>query len=283
MSRHGFALLSALWIVVALGTLGAVATRVGRSEFAAARNRVLLARAGWAREACVELLLARFQPTDPLRGDSAGLGRGTWCRIAVEDPEARLNVNVASPDHLSALLGSDSLTAALLDWRDPDSLPRPGGAEADWYRARGRATPRNGPLADLRELRLVRGFDLPVVRRLLPLLTTRGDGRVDVNTAPGPVLSAVGLPSDAVAAVLWRRTAGRPIRDLGDLLATLPPSSRPVAAAAWQASEAGLAFSPGELWAVAEGGVAGTPIRASARLLLVPLPDRVAIVARMTE
>ncbi len=50
------------------------------------------------------------------------------------------------------------MTDSLLDWRDPDNLHRLNGAEKDYYRPLG-YEPRNGPLKDLSEATLIRGFD----------------------------------------------------------------------------------------------------------------------------
>src|SRR5256885_2327747 len=70
----------------------------------------------------------------------------------------------------------DSLIDALLDWRDPDTVPRRFGDESSGN--------RNAPLADVWELRAVRGFTDPLVGRLARFLTTRGTGAINVNAAP---------------------------------------------------------------------------------------------------
>src|SRR6266581_8279475 len=77
--ERGFALLAVLWLLTALTVLGAVAVAVARTGSQATRNRILLTRAAWAREACVEILLARWaSPPAPLgRLDSLDLVRGT--------------------------------------------------------------------------------------------------------------------------------------------------------------------------------------------------------------
>src|SRR2546427_9871988 len=106
MSRRGFALLAVLWTLTAVTVLTAAAFAGARLGSTTTRNRVLLARAAWAREACAEILQARWgSPPDPLsamrRGgttatpDSADLGRGTWCGGTLAEPSAKLNLNVA--------------------------------------------------------------------------------------------------------------------------------------------------------------------------------------------
>jgi len=60
---------------------------------------------------------------------------------------------------LASLPGmNDELADAILDWLDPDSQTRPFGAEADLYGEQEPGyTPRNGPIASLDELLMVRG------------------------------------------------------------------------------------------------------------------------------
>src|SRR5213593_424906 len=127
-------------MLTALVVLAGAALAVARTGSQATRNRVLLARAEWAREACGEILLGRWaSPPDPLsamrRGgttatlDWVDLGRGTWCTAALDDPTTKLNLNLADRAALVGVLRAaaapgapiDSLVDALLDWRDPDS------------------------------------------------------------------------------------------------------------------------------------------------------------------
>jgi len=94
-------------------------------------------------------------------GKTLGSGR---VKIYLSAENERLNLNTASDEELldflvdlgipeeEALILRDSL----LDWRDKDDVPRPHGAEKDWYRD---YTPRNGPLKSFSELLLVRGFN----------------------------------------------------------------------------------------------------------------------------
>ena len=60
MNRRGFALLAVLWTLTAVTVLGGAAMVVARLGAATTRNRILLTRAGWAREACVEILSSRY-------------------------------------------------------------------------------------------------------------------------------------------------------------------------------------------------------------------------------
>ena len=286
MSRRGFALLAVLWVLTALSVLGGVALAVARTGSQTTRNRILLARAGWAREACVEILLARYAQNPAVRAvDSVDLGRGTWCRVTLEDPAAKLNLNLGSREQLVAVLNFvsrvsvaavDSLADALLDYRDPDTIPRPFGAET--------ATNRNGPLADVAELAYVRGFDSSLVDRLTLVLTTRGPGVINVNAAPPEVLATLpGMTDEAIRVLLGGRASGRPIRSADDFAALLSKSARSALLTAYPDFVRAATFAPAQLVARVEGGVRGTPIVARATLTLVPLPDRLAVIRRETE
>src|SRR5262245_57487159 len=152
VSRRGVALLAVLWVLAALTALtgaGMVLARIGSET---TRNRILLARAEWAREACGEILLSRFAADASIRRlKSIDLGRGTWCRASVDDPAARLNLKVADNDALVKLL-----TALRVGSQVTDSML---------------AVRSRGPIYDLRQ---VPGVDSALAARLEPYLTTRG-------------------------------------------------------------------------------------------------------------
>ncbi|MGH7535018.1 MAG: general secretion pathway protein GspK [Gemmatimonadales bacterium] len=306
-ARNGFALLLALWLLVLLGTLGAAVLAGARLGGETTRNRILLARAGWAREACVEIALARYaeQPEDfngptvplshgltvppshgltaprPLRFD---LGRRAWCRAELTEPESRLNLNRADPVALAALLQSDSLVDAVLDWRDPDTLPRARGAEAESYRAARRWIPRNGPFADIGELLYVRGFDRALVRSLEDLVTTRGSGRLDLNTAPAELLATLpGITPGGAATIAARRLSGRRLNGPDDLLSLLAPRDQAVLGTEYPAFLEAATFQPTSLLLEVLGGVEGSPIVTRATLTVVPTSERLAVIRRETE
>ena len=106
-TREGFALLAVLWTLTAVTMLTGAAMAVARLGSTTTRNRVLLTRAAWAREACGEILQARWasptaRPTPSL--DTVDLGRGTWCTAALEDPSVKLNLNLADRAALVTVL-----------------------------------------------------------------------------------------------------------------------------------------------------------------------------------
>ncbi len=296
MNRRGFALLAVLWLTAALSVIAGMTLAVARTGLEASRNRILLERAGWAREACVELLLGRWALMDdslataermkrlqaPL--DSVDLGRATWCSVHLEDPSARLNLNLADRTQLHALLGSDSLADALLDWRDGDDLARPNGAERRWYRSHHRPEPTNRPFASVGELLLVRGFESADSGHLASRLTVRGRGTINLNAAPPDVIqAALALPSETLATLLRRRDLGLKLTGLDELIGLSPPVARRELSARYQELLQRVSVVPTGLVALVSGRIEGSPLAASAALTLVPLPERLAVIRRETE
>jgi type II secretory pathway component PulK len=285
MSRRGFVLLSVLWTLVILAVVAGLALRLAATGAGATSNRAVLTRGEWAREACLELLLSRYAENPAVRlVDMTDLGRGTWCRVELEDAGARIDLNLASADVLRAVVGSDSLSDALLDWRDPDGAPRPLGAEAEWYRRNGRRTPRNGPLAAVEELQLVRGFEGPVYLRLRPLLAVTGESRVNLNAVPVDLLRALpGLGSEAVQVVIQRRAAGLSLQGSDQLASLLSRAGRTELLQNYQDLDREVVYSPVRFFATAEGGVKGSHAVSMERVILIPAGGRLAVIRRMAE
>ncbi|MEW6427404.1 MAG: type II secretion system minor pseudopilin GspK [Thermodesulfobacteriota bacterium] len=133
--------------------------------------------------------------------------------VTIEDRDGRLAINAlvdngnpqgmqkARFQRLFSLLGlpaPENLTAALIDWLDPDGeeYGQEGaqGAESGYYL--GLTPPyqaRNGPMKAIEELTLVRGFTAEVAAKLAPYLTLEGDMQVNINTAPAEVIASLYL------------------------------------------------------------------------------------------
>lgn len=281
-SRRGFALITTLWLVVALASAGAVGLVIAREGVTASQNRLVLRRAAWAREACVAILLGRYRASEPLRGvDSTDLGRRTWCRASPYDPSSRLNLNLATEEQLRRLFGEDSLASALLDWRDPDDVPRTHGAERLQYAALRRPPPRNGPLADVAELALVLGFEDVSADWAREHVTVRGRGIVNLMRAAPAVIGALGWfePADVEAIVAMRQRQMMP-GSVDALLEMLPSARRDSVRMRSRELMAALTVHSSELVAEVEGGVGESQLRAHATLTVIALPERLAMVRR---
>src|SRR5262245_8446055 len=176
--REGFAMLTVLWVITVASIVALGGALVGRNAVNATRNRIQMERAFWTAMGCarraqaeiddrlqtattIEEASLRWRTLDrqvlPLMANAA-------CDASLEAAGTRLDMNAASPEMVLRLLralgyGDKALEMvdALEDWRDPDDTRRPLGAERDWYLSAGRMPPRNGSLADIRELPRVRG------------------------------------------------------------------------------------------------------------------------------
>ena len=148
------------------------------------------------------------------------LGAGEFS-YRISDEEARVNLNTANPDLVDRLLATlgldkrarDIINDSLQDWKDADDLARINGAESEEfylklpvpYRA------RNGALQDTAELLQIRGITPEIYRgengqpALADLVTVLGRDTVNMNTAPAPVLKALGLSDAEVTEITQTR------------------------------------------------------------------------------
>lgn len=175
-------------------------------------------------------------------------------RFGLTDEASKLNVNALGDANLEKLPRiTPALAAALLDYLDEDDVPRPEGAEQDYYNGLTRPySIRNGPLASLEELLLVRGFTPALLngnaavrgsasgdaaeqqradRGLSQFLTiasydpdTAGDGTYRVNfNNPDAILPELELPPAVTNFLAALRTNGVTLSHAADLLEAVLP------------------------------------------------------------
>lgn len=150
------------------------------------------------------------------------LGAGEFS-YRITDEESRINLNTAPPDRVDRLLATlgldkqqrDVINDSLQDWKDADSLERANGAESENYYLRlplpYRA--RNGQMQDIRELLQIRGITREVYAGadgkpgLADLTTVVGRDTVNLNTAPVPVLKAIGLSDAEISDIAQTRVS----------------------------------------------------------------------------
>lgn len=279
--RRGGALLTVLWLSAALSAIAfSVATTVrGEVERAATAadgvKGYFLAR-GALQRALLWIQWMEFRNPD---GSPRYWAPGTP-RLHFEFPNgsadvdlipesAKLNVNTARPEELFALmqaLGMDGgraseITAAIVDWRNQV----PGGVsefDAHYLGLAPSFRARHASIEEIEEILLVKGmtpelFHGTYVRdaegRLIPrgglrdCLSVYPSGQVDANFAHPAVLAAVGLPPDAVAAVVAMRR-----------LQPFQPASLQAVAASFGPAAGRLAVGAGSIYT----------LRATARLRL---------------
>ena len=298
---YGFALPAVLWVIVGVAAISLAGTLAARESVATAQNRVDHLRAAWRAEGCLEI--ARATIADGLAdGDHghtvwAGLDSvlarsallaGTGCAIVARAAGAMLDVNAANAEQLQRLFlaagarpgEADSLTVALLDWRDRDDEPRLAGAENSWYRARDELSPRDGPIADVAELQRIRGMrDLPGVDTLLGV----EPGRISLSRAPlGVIASLPGIGDEAIARLTEMRARGEPPRDLLAFAASLSREARAEMLARYPELVALVTTEP-DAWIITSSAKEGPrAVSASIEVRLVRAGTRAAIVRRRT-
>ncbi|MDA2933887.1 general secretion pathway protein GspK [Acidobacteria bacterium AH-259-D05] len=174
------------------------------------------------------------------------MGRG-GASVQIIDETGKINMNLA-PGYLLynlfIMVGleaevADMITDSIEDWRDRDDLHRLNGAESDYYQALPEPYFAKNGLFDVpEELLLVRGvtpefyygrkgtteageqIEYYALQKYLTTFTTIN--RINVNSAPFPVLSAIpGLDSDA-AAQIYRMRQEAPIMNVTEILERIP-------------------------------------------------------------
>ena len=146
--------------------------------------------------------------------------------LIVEDEQARFNLTALvtsygeKDERRSVMLSrvfevlsiDASVVDSLVDWQDTDDIELAGGAEASYYNyLTPPMVPRNAQMRTTGEALLVRGMDrelffLPPVARsplgneeyqpLERYVTVYGNGKININTAPEPVLLCLSADMD---------------------------------------------------------------------------------------
>ena len=239
-------MITVLWVMTVAAIVAMAGELAGRNAVNGSANRVHLERALWLARGCAARAQAAID-TALAAGKTFDAAADTWrvlqraalpvpgvdpveCAITLEAAGTRLDANDATEEMLQRLFdglglsaNAEALVAAVADWRDSDDVPRPAGAERDWYAAMRRELPRNGPLADIRELARVRGFEsLSMLERVM----TAEQGRVSLATAPASVLVAVpGISSETADEIVALQNAGTPVSDVASLLGLVSRAS----------------------------------------------------------
>jgi general secretion pathway protein K len=220
------ALVLVMWVAVILTVIAGSFIVERRTELLVVRNSISMARAEAAANAGVYRALHdlyRQNVPDVWKRDGTPhewAFDGVPVRVEVRDESAKIDINTASDLLLRGLLVSVGLADAeagaildaILDWRDPDPLKRPNGAEEGDYAAAGLTyRPANAPFQAIEELQLVLGMRPDLYRRLAPSITvfSRMPG-VNATIASREVLLAIpGATTESVDEYIVRREEAR--------------------------------------------------------------------------
>jgi hypothetical protein len=113
------------------------------------------------------------------------------------------------------------------------------------------------------------------------LLTRDGDGRINLNAAPGPVLAALpGFTEEVVGVVLERRAWRERLTDLFQIISRLSPLGRQAVLDQYGELLRRVSFAPSSLVVTANAWSGSLRPVATIELVLVPAGDRVAVLRR---
>lgn len=230
-SQRGIALILVLWVSVLIAVLLASFSLSARVEALQGRNLLDSTRARYAAEAGLHRAAYELRGNNPdTRWVADGRTysfdfEGNKIEVELFDETGKVDLNVADPVLLGALfqLGglkkdeADALASAVADWRDPDDLISPNGAEAGEYKAEGRKyVPRNAPFETVSEVQQVLGMSFELYRELEPLMTIYS-GRAQPNPAfasPEVLQLIPGMNPDVIQLFVQQRqqpvVAGQP-------------------------------------------------------------------------
>jgi DNA uptake protein ComE-like DNA-binding protein len=273
VGQRGSILVGVLWCVVVLSVIVVSVLHTSRQDVRLARHQGDVVQARYLALAGIER--AKASLFEDLRDRRRAqrhfsdrladapqffreipLGRGRYSvihpastprepRYGVADESGRLDINTASTNELLRLPGMNTgLASAIVDWRDPDSIPGPGGAEADQYAAMNPPVlPRNGPFRTPRELLMVRGVSLRdfngdgSISGWANLLgvhasssgrTAAGEARINVKTADERTLTGIRGFTPEIARAIIAHRSGNDYESLLDLLnVTATPGGGP--------------------------------------------------------
>jgi general secretion pathway protein K len=185
---------------------------------------------------------------DPIDlGKITGNFAGGVFKVDIQDESGKINVNMVSEPQLQALIKASGIqdpdaaiiADSILDWRDTDDLNRLNGAENDYYQSLNPPyKAKNGRIDSIEELLLVRGMTRDYfygkperaedgtvayrygISRCLTVFSTRN--KININSAPLPVLLSVpGMP-DQAAKLIYERRKVKPFKDIAEVSREIP-------------------------------------------------------------
>ena len=202
----GYAMVAAVAAIALFAALSFQVLASSRGAVADVGGQAARARLEAAADAGVILALRGLLVNDPARRwPTDGRSRSvafddTALTITVGDERGRIPISALDEDQarrLFSLAGArgdqlESLVDGYLDWIDDDDDPRPHGAEAPAYAARGLA-PRNAPMKTVGELAELPGMTPQIYDRIRPLAATFLGAAIFNPRAAGP--EAIGVMS----------------------------------------------------------------------------------------
>ena len=243
---RGVAFVLVLWVIAMLSILLGSFSLIARTENLQARHLFDTTQARYAAEAGLNLAVYELRKSDPAArwvgdGRPYTFGYGdAEIEVRITDDSGKIDINAADESMLANLFTArgvpldkaQALADAVLDWRDPDDLARPNGAEIAEYKAAGLPYgPKNAPFDTVSELQQVFGMDYALYEQLEPSLTIYS-GRAAPNAAFASAETLAAMYPDASPEQLQQLIQQRQAMAPGDPAAAgvLLPDGTPLVA-----------------------------------------------------
>lgn len=258
--RPGFALIAALWLIVAIATIALEFSLQAREQRATTINVSEHAQALAAAYAGIETARANFgqfivqvqqhqpiysqmrvgviNPSDPLLGidsmysDSEMVGGGHFS-VYLRDGGEFLNINSLTTDMWRTFLvaagqdydGADKLSQSIMNWRTLVAHPR-GATRDDYIRTGAFALPTGSNFTDVSELRNVMGMTPELYAKIAPVLSVSTTGQLSFNHASGMALHALPGFTDEVVNIMLAERDAQPFFWIADVKQRMPEDAR---------------------------------------------------------
>jgi general secretion pathway protein K len=206
--QRGVALILVLWVIALMSVLLGSFALIARTENLESRHLFDTTTARYAAEAGLERAVYELRNPDPLTR-WVGDGRpyefafdNALVHVELTDESGKIDINSADDVLLQSLfvsIGANTdqaaaLSDAIQDWRDPDDVVRPHGAEAAEYKTAGLSyVPRNAPFQTVSEVQQVFGMNYELYARIEPAITIYAGGGAP-NPAYAPLQALLALP-----------------------------------------------------------------------------------------
>jgi len=206
--QQGVALILVIWVIALMGVLLGSFALIARTENFEARHLFDGTTARYAAQAGIERAVYELRNPN-LTQRWVGDGRaydfefdGAQVQVELTDESGLIDINTADDTLLQGLFVSAGvapdqavvLSDAIQDWRDPDDIPLPQGAELNEYKAAGMPyAPRNAPFQTVGEVQQALGMNYDLFEKIEPAITIYGGG-VQPNPAYAPLEVLLALP-----------------------------------------------------------------------------------------
>jgi general secretion pathway protein K len=206
--QRGVALIMVLWVLLLVTITSGAFALMARMDQLEAHSVMWSTRARLAAEAGINLAILHLRdPIEESRWVPDGrpyelIYEDVLLEIEVTDERGKVNINDADEAALARLFAGNGmeeeyaelLAAAVADWRDPDEMERPNGAEDAAYESAGlEIGPGNHRFVLIEELLQVLGMPWELFKRIEHAITVYEDAPLP-DPAYGPAAALVALP-----------------------------------------------------------------------------------------